>query len=336
MKIAVILTEFLKDYVKSYYDSCSLGCELTYFTYSNFSDAGELYLQFETEYDGFLVSGPVPRAAICRKIPVLNRPIVSFGSNALCYYETFFQIQYQEQDFYLKKGYFDLMEWYHDPETKSLYEYLRDGCFNQLLYEIYQNTSSYSLEQLCNMEENIKSKHIRLWKEGKINYSVTRFSNIMPDLLAAGVRTYFVYPKHEILQESINILLQEIHLKSMLQNQTAITALNQRLTEPALTYHSQSDSQIEIPRDQSRQVTWLSNVSGLSVSYAHRLLTALMTLDHEHITSQNLASALHITPRSANRLLVRLSGCGIAEPLSVKASPNRGRPEKIYRLHLKI
>ena len=212
MKIAVILTRFLKDYVESYFNSLSLDC----------AHAGELYLELEKSYDGFLVSGPVPRAAICRRVPVLTKPIVSFGSNALCYYETFFQVQFKEQDFYLERGYFDLLEWL--PETVPLHQYLERGQFNQLIYKVYQNTSTYSLEQLCEMEKKIKLKHIRLWNEKKIQYSVTRFSNIIQDLLDAGVNTYFVYPKYEILQESVTLLLQEIHLKTIVQNQNAITA----------------------------------------------------------------------------------------------------------------
>lgn len=231
MKIAVILTRFLKDYVESYFNSLSLDCELSYYIYNDFAHAGELYLELEKSYDGFLVSGPVPRAAICRRVPVLTKPIVSFGSNALCYYETFFQVQFKEQDFYLERGYFDLLEWL--PETVPLHQYLERGQFNQLIYKVYQNTSTYSLEQLCEMEKKIKLKHIRLWNEKKIQYSVTRFSNIIQDLLDAGVNTYFVYPKYEILQESVTLLLQEIHLKTIVQNQNAITALNQQFSDGA-------------------------------------------------------------------------------------------------------
>ena len=117
--------------------------------------------------------------------------------------------------------------------TVPLHQYLERGQFNQLIYKVYQNTSTYSLEQLCEMEKKIKLKHIRLWNEKKIQYSVTRFSNIIQDLLDAGVNTYFVYPKYEILQESVTLLLQEIHLKTIVQNQNAITALNQQFSDGA-------------------------------------------------------------------------------------------------------
>ena len=329
MKIAVILTEFLNDYAKNYYQSLALNCELSYFIYKDFQDAGELYLALEPDYDGFLVSGPVPRAAICQRVPSLPKPLISFGSSPLCYYESFFQIQYNEKDFYLERGYYDLMEWYSGEPDRPLYDFLKRGEFHDLIMEIYQNTSSYSLEQLCEMEEKIKERHIRLWREGRIQYSVTRFSNIMPDLLHAGVKTYFVYPKYEILKEAISTLLQEVSLKAMLQNQTTIAALNQQYSSQFLFQRQARSQSSEYGRD---YLDALSRRTGFSLSYVRRFVTALETLNNEHVTSQNLASALDITPRSANRLLKRLLNCGVAEEITTDHLPNRGRPEKAYRI----
>ena len=79
-----------------------------------------------------------------------------------------------------------------------------------------------------------------------------------------------------------------------------------------------------------RQGLWKA---GISVSYADRLLTALSAMDRDCITSQALAAALHITPRSANRLLGRLSATGIFLELERQPSFTRGRPEKIYQFH---
>lgn len=332
MKVAVIVTKFLKEYVESYFNSLSFECELSYYIYNDFTHAGELYLELESSHDGFLVSGPVPRAAICRRVPVLSKPIVSFGSNALCYYETFFQVQYKEQDFYLEKGYFDLLEWM--PDALPIHHYLEKGQFNRLIYRVYQNTSSYSLEQLCEMEKKIKLKHIRLWNEGKVRYSVTRFSNIMPDLLEAGVKTYFVYPKYEILQESITLLLQEIHLKTMMQNQNAITALTQQLSDGASVAAPHFAEPNISPSSREALCQQLSRRTGLSLSYAQRLLSALAALGQDTITALALSEALHITPRSANRLLSKLSASGVAEEMEKQNSFTRGRPEKIYRIRL--
>ena len=40
MKIAVILTEFLNDYAKNYYQSLALNCELSYFIYKALPRSG--------------------------------------------------------------------------------------------------------------------------------------------------------------------------------------------------------------------------------------------------------------------------------------------------------
>ncbi len=333
MKVAVILTGFLKDYVESYFNTANIDCEMSFFVYKNFSHAGEIYMDLEKDYDGFLVSGPVPRAAICRRVGKPTKPVVSFGSNALCYYETFFQVQYKEKDFYLERGYFDLLEW--SSGAQSIYPYLERGDFNHLLYNVYRNTNSYTLEQLCEMEEKIKNKHIRLWKENKIQYSVTRFSNIMPDLLNNGVKTYFIYPKYEILQEAVAILLQDIHLKTMVHTQNKMTALNERFGEN--TFRPSSEERLISPfvyaDEEKMQI--LIKKAGLSQTYAQRLLEAFERLDQEHITSQMLADVLHVTARSANRLLTKLSASGMVEESGQQHSFTRGRPEKIYRLSIK-
>ncbi len=333
MKVAVILTGFLKDYVESYFKTTNIDCDLSFFIYENFAHAGELYVELEKDYDGFLVSGPVPRAAISRRVIKLNKPVVSFGSNALCYYETFFQVQYKERDFYLEHGYFDLLEW--NPESRLLYQYLEKGEFNCLLYDVYRNTNSYTLEQLCEMEEKIKNKHIRLWKENKIQYSVTRFSNIMPELLENGVKTYFVYPKYEILQEALAILLQDIHLKTMVHTQNKITALNERFVENVFHPSEKKGGYSSAQDIFEEQYKTLIKRTGISLAYAQRLMGAFQQLDQEYLTSQTLADALRITTRSANRLLTKLSASGIVEEVEQQHSFTRGRPEKIYRVLMK-
>lgn len=331
MKIAVILTGFLKDYVEAYFKNVDIDCEFSFFIYENFAHVGELYINLEHDFDGFLVSGPVPRAAICRKVMKPNKPVVSFGSNALCYYETFFQIQYKEKDFYLERGYFDLLEWctYED----QIYRCLEKGEFNHLLYDVYKNTNSYSLEQLCEMEEKIKNKHIRLWKEKKVQYSVTRFSNIMPELLKNGVKTYFVYPKYEILQESLALLLQDIHLKTIVNTQNRISALNERITDNVLSVPA-GEMKDSLLIQGLTTSDYLIKKTGLSPSYAKRLAEAFRMLEGQMITSQSLAEVLGITTRSANRLLTKLSAGNVVKEIKQQHSFTRGRPEKIYELTL--
>ena len=152
-------------------------------------------------------------------------------------------------------------------------------------------------------------------------------------MLDAGVNTYFVYPKYEILQESVTLLLQEIHLKTIVQNQNAITALNQQFSDGASVMAPQLSKDPDASAPLTSRSRQLSQKAGISVSYADRLLTALSAMDRDCITSQALAAALHITPRSANRLLGRLSATGIFLELERQPSFTRGRPEKIYQFH---
>ena len=233
MKIAVILTRFLKDYVESYFNSLSLDCELSYYIYNDFAHAGELYLELEKSYDGFLVSGPVPRAAICRRVPVLTKPIVSFGSNASATTRHFSRCSLKNRTFIWRGG------------ISTCW----NGCRKQFpctsTWSGASLTSSYTRctrtpppipwSSCARMEKKIKLKHIRLWNEKKIQYSVTRFSNIIQDLLDAGVNTYFVYPKYEILQESVTLLLQEIQL---------LTVRERRMLQRSMTSNRQQRTRL--------------------------------------------------------------------------------------------
>ena len=129
MKIAVILTEFLNDYAKNYYQSLALNCELSYFIYKDFQDAGELYLALEPDYDGFLVSGPVPRAAICNVFLLFPNPLFLLEAAPCVIMSLFFRFQYNEKDFYLERGYYDLMEWYSGEPDRPLYDFSNGESF---------------------------------------------------------------------------------------------------------------------------------------------------------------------------------------------------------------
>lgn len=230
MKIAVITAQFLEEYVRDALHRIHPRCEIQLFIYRDFIHVGELYLELEDEFDGFLVSGPVPKEAIIKRAHRLKKPLASFGTDPQCYYEVFFKVMYAHDDWQLQKGSFDLLEWVEDP--KPLSQYLREGSFPQLMNQIYENTTLYTLSELGTKERSILQKHINLWQKGEIEYVVTRFSSIMPRLQQEGIRTYFVYPHLELIRSELNSLIKDVELRKMSANQLAILNLNpKRLPE---------------------------------------------------------------------------------------------------------
>lgn len=98
MKIAVLGTSFLENYVMEELKKIRIPGSVDYYNYESFSTIGRLYAQLCSDYDGFLTSGPLPLAAIRRYVGELPRPIVPFGLDAVSYYEAFFKILYKERN----------------------------------------------------------------------------------------------------------------------------------------------------------------------------------------------------------------------------------------------
>ncbi|MGB9866418.1 MAG: HTH domain-containing protein [Bacillota bacterium] len=78
----------------------------------------------------------------------------------------------------------------------------------------------------------------------------------------------------------------------------------------------------------------LSSSVGLRPTTLSKIKRALQRLDREHITSQELASAMGISERSARRVLSRLEEKGLAEVLGGNPVRDKGRPRLVYRLML--
>lgn len=52
----------------------------------------------------------------------------------------------------------------------------------------------FDMDRMLGIEQEEYRKHVKLWEEGKIDLSVTRFSSIVPALQEAGVKVYFPFP----------------------------------------------------------------------------------------------------------------------------------------------
>ena len=181
--------------------------------------------------------------------------------------------------------------------------------------------------------KKIKLKHIRLWNEKKIQYSVTRFSNIIQDLLDAGVNTYFVYPKYEILQESVTLLLQEIHLENHCTEPERHHGLKPAVFRRRLCHGSPASKDPDASAPLTSRSRQLSQKPASPYPMRTAFLTALSAMDLDCITSQALAAAPAYYPPQRQPPPWQafrhwyFPGAGTAAVLY------KGRPEKIYQFH---
>ncbi|WP_254208977.1 hypothetical protein [Clostridioides difficile] len=72
MKIAVITTEFLKEFVDNSIKKLNINAEIKIYIYRDFSHVGDLYLEIEDRFDGFAVSGTIPKKLLQKRLELLK------------------------------------------------------------------------------------------------------------------------------------------------------------------------------------------------------------------------------------------------------------------------
>lgn len=72
MKIAVITTEFLKEFVDNSIKKLNINAEIEIYIYRDFSHVGDLYLEIEDRFDGFAVSTLSPKKLLQKRLELLK------------------------------------------------------------------------------------------------------------------------------------------------------------------------------------------------------------------------------------------------------------------------
>ncbi|MCI7262477.1 MAG: hypothetical protein ACI4OO_04940 [Otoolea sp.] len=217
MKIAVLATEYLYEYLKDSIEKLDLECQTEIFIYYNYSHIVDLYRQLEDRFDGFITTGPGPAGSIKKRVPEC-KPLTYFPCTESNYYRAFFEMMYKYQDWNFEKGYFDFCDYLCPDQESSLIEYLKKGTFKEWLDKNNQYIDNLSPEEIQEMTPKKLEKHIRLWKSGKIKYSLSRMSPIMPQILAEGVNCIYIPFSIEDMRSGFQQLIQEILMLRLRNN----------------------------------------------------------------------------------------------------------------------
>lgn len=220
MKIAILLTEYLHDYLKESIEKLELNCETEIFIYYNYIHIVDLYRQLENRFDGFITTGPGPMQTIKKSVPNC-KPISFFLCTDSNYYKMFFEVIYKYQDWNFEYGYFDFCDYLCPDQESSLIEHLKNGTFKEWLHKNNSYMAEMSVEDMQKSTKKKLEKHIRLWNSGKIKYSLSRMSPIMPQIQEAGVNCYYISASIDDIKTCFKQLTQEILVKQLKNSQPA-------------------------------------------------------------------------------------------------------------------
>lgn len=85
-KIIIITSKFLHVFVQHIIDELPLDCDVEIVEYKCFQDIKQIYQQYESTSDGFMLSGKAALAALEKALPDHRKPAVSFGSDLVSMY----------------------------------------------------------------------------------------------------------------------------------------------------------------------------------------------------------------------------------------------------------
>ncbi|GEM_PF-718566 len=225
MKIAILSTEYLHGYIQESIEKLKLDCETEIFIFYNYVHVVDLYRQLESRFDGFITTGPGPMQTIRKSVPDC-KPISFFLCTDSNYYKMFFEVIYKYQDWNFEYGYFDFCDYLCPDQESSLIEYLKNGTLEEWIHKNNSYMAEMSLEDMQESTKRKLEKHIRLWNSGKIKYSLSRMSPIMPQILESGVNCYYIAFSIDDIKTCFKQLTQEILLGQLRNSQPAAIDIN--------------------------------------------------------------------------------------------------------------
>ena len=120
--------------------------------------------------------------------PEEKRPIGCFNTDDTAMYRLLLKLLQENRKLDFSRVYADIMDLFGGNLTAFV-----EGRETMPDLTILSN-ETFTLERMQKLEEEQYEKHLNLWKEGKTDLSITRFSSIVKRLKEQGVNVYFPYP----------------------------------------------------------------------------------------------------------------------------------------------
>jgi len=229
VKLAIITTEFLKDFLYNSLREIRLDIDYELYFYGSFADLPEIYGSLPDRIQGVITSGGFPAQIIKRSFPETNRTIRAFNTDDAGIYKLFLQLM-KDRKLDLSRVYADLLEVIGLDVADYLFKPQKTTYLEMLDAQI----GGMPLKQLVEMEQYCLNKHLALWEERKIDVSITRFSSIADRLKDAGIPCYFAYPSLEYLKNICENAVQDIKIHQLQQNLLAVIDITVMIQENSM------------------------------------------------------------------------------------------------------
>lgn len=238
IEIAIVGTEFLRDFIDRSMGLLNLDLNYTIYTYNTFHDLPDLFNAIPEKVNVVITSGYCPARVLQLSFPDSRRIIKHFNNDDAGIYKLFLRLLNRNRSLDLSRIYADIVE----AAGLDLHDYLYGERAVRYGEALENYLADKSLNSLMGIEKYFADKHLDLWQAGKIDLSVTRFSSLAIPLMEAGLKVEFVYPGLNHLRSVCLDALQAVRLNEMRDDQMAAARLTTRIpTEPGHISQNQQE-----------------------------------------------------------------------------------------------
>ncbi|GGA33307.1 hypothetical protein [Psychrobacillus lasiicapitis] len=189
-------------------------CNFEFTVYDSLAHLQEIFLEKIQQVDGILFSGQIPYFFIQQHFPNVPIPMLHFDVTQADFYRALSEYIYKHKDFQMKRclvdflyeenNYLGVYEWAEKDDTPYLFD---------LSMQAYADMDVYN---------KLRDFHIEMWKQNKVDVSMTRLGNLPEMLEPHGIKPILVVPSEQSMIKIIEALLKEIQLLQLIENQVVI------------------------------------------------------------------------------------------------------------------
>lgn len=222
LKINAIIKEKRKDYVhmikiaiftpKNSYNAIEkalrdVECKKEYIYYDNLYTLGEIYKKIAHKYHGIITSGPIGYENIKKNVKITT-PVYYLEISKSDLFKYLFETLKENPDIDFSRVYIDFIS--NDDK-----EYWLENIFRKKEEPIFLPLD-YSSPKLY---ENFKKNYLNLKKKKRIDYVLTRISNMLPFLEENKIPYKFLFPSETAIKETVISAINDIKAKKFDKNQ---------------------------------------------------------------------------------------------------------------------
>lgn len=217
VRLAVVTTDFLKDFTQRTLTEIEVPFDYDLFIYDSFSNIADVYDGIPRGISGIITSGRFAAEAIRQAHPDTSRVITSFDADDAGLYWLFLQLMREgKSDF--SRVYVD----FFDVMGIDLEKFVNSRLKSSVSDLLTDYMRGMTLDRLLKVEKYCINKHTSLWRQGKIDVSVTRFSSIAQYLEDKGVPVRFAYPSAYHVKDVCQQAFQRVQIRQLRQNLLAV------------------------------------------------------------------------------------------------------------------